>query len=102
VQSVGLIHFLIVGLFCLSVGLLGVLGKRSIFGMLLSLELMFSGINISLIAFSYFGANFSGQSLVLFVLAGTGCESVLALSLIVLLYRQRKTTDVENLNLLKG
>ena len=82
-------------LFC--VGLLGVIVRRNILVIYMSLELMLNAANLALAAFSRFNNNLDGQVIVLFVITVAAAEVALGLALIVALYRRRQTTHVEDL-----
>lgn len=109
--SVGLPTYLIVGaiLFCL--GLYGVLSKRNVIAVLMSIELMLNAVNINFIAFNRFLWNqsavvdlqhiLSGHVSALFVLVVSAAEIAVGLALVIMLYRNRNTTNVDEVNWLK-
>ena len=78
-------------LFCL--GLIGFISRRNLIIMFLCTEMMFQGVAISLIAFSRFHMNDTGQTFVIFVLTIAAAEAALALGLVVLLFRRKHTLD---------
>ncbi len=98
---VGLPHYLIVSalLFCL--GLFGVVVRRSLLVIYMSLELMLNAANLALVAFSRFNDNLDGQVMVFFVITVAAAEVAVGLALIVALYRKRQTAHVEDLTTLK-
>lgn len=91
--------FVSVALFC--VGLLGVIVRRNILVIYMSLELMLNAANLALAAFSRFNNNLNGQIIVFFVITVAAAEVALGLALIVALYRRRQTTHVEDLATMK-
>ena len=93
IDSLTLSHFLMTGavLFCL--GLIGFISRRNLIIMFLCTEMMFQGVAISLIAFSRFHMNDTGQTFVIFVLTIAAAEAALALGLVVLLFRRKHTLD---------
>lgn len=103
--QVGLEHYLVVSalLFCL--GLLGVIMRRNILIVYMSLELMLNAANLSLVAFSRFkdrmGDHLSGQMMVLFIITVAAAEVAVGLALIVALYRKRASAHTEDLATLK-
>lgn len=101
-DSLTLSHFLMTGaiLFCL--GLIGFMTRRNLIIMFLCTEMMFQGIVISLTAFSRFHMNVTGQTFVIFVLTIAAAEAALALGLVVLLFRRRRTLDALAWSDLKG
>jgi NADH-quinone oxidoreductase subunit K len=99
---VGLQHYLAVSalLFCL--GLLGVIARRNVLVIYMSLELMLNAANLALAAFSRFNNNLDGQVIVFFIITVAASEVAVGLALIVALYRRRQTTHVEDLATLKN
>ncbi|MFC4769507.1 NADH-quinone oxidoreductase subunit NuoK [Effusibacillus consociatus] len=88
-------------LFCL--GLFGVLWKRNIIIVLVSIELMLNAANINLVAFSRMGMapNISGQVFALFAMVIAACEVAVGLAVLISLYRNRNSSDVKDMNLTK-
>ena len=97
----GLEHYLVVSalLFCL--GLLGVVTRRNLLVMYMSLELMLNAANLALVSFSRFNNNLNGQILVFFIITVAAAEVAVGLALIVALYRKRQTAHVEDLTTMK-
>lgn len=91
---IGLYNYLVVGaiLFCL--GLIGFLARRNLIVLFLSAEMMLQGVALNLVAFARFWGNLQGQAFVLFMIAVAACEAAIALALILMLYRSRKSLDV--------
>src|SRR5438067_3655382 len=87
-------HFLVVGavLFCL--GAIGFLARRNLIIMFLSAEMMLQGVALNLCAFARYRGNLQGQAFVLFILTVAACEAGIALALILMLYKTRRTLDV--------
>ena len=87
-----------------SVGLYGVLTRRHLIGMLMSIELMLNAANINFVAFAHFGSPDApaGAAFALFVIAVSACEMAVALALVVAIYRHRKTMDPGKLKELSG
>jgi NADH-quinone oxidoreductase subunit K len=100
-MHVGLEHYLVVSalLFCL--GLMGVIARRNILLIYMSLELMLNAANLALVAFSRFTNNLDGQIMVFFIITVAAAEVAVGLALIVALYRKRQTAHVEDLTLLR-
>jgi NADH-quinone oxidoreductase subunit K len=90
-------HYLAVSaaLFCL--GLLGVILRRNLLIMYMSLELMLNAANLTLVAFSRFKNNLDGQIMVFFIITVAAAEVAVGLALIVALYRRKQTAHVEDL-----
>ncbi|BCJ87734.1 NADH-quinone oxidoreductase subunit NuoK [Effusibacillus dendaii] len=88
-------------LFCL--GLFGVLWKRNIIIVLVSIELMLNAVNINLVAFSRLGLspNINGQIFALFVMVIAACEVAVGLAVLIAIYRNRSSSDIKDMNLTK-
>src|SRR5512134_3454283 len=101
VSPVGLEHYLIVSalLFCL--GVLGVIMRRNLLVMYMSLELMLNSANLALVGFSRFNNTLNGQILVFFIITVAAAEVAVGLALIVALYRKRQSAHVEDLTSMK-
>lgn len=93
---------LALALFC--AGLYGVLSRRHLIGVLIGLELMLNAASLNLLAFSRAGLGdaTTGQVLVLFIIGLAAAEVALALSIIVALFRRRRSVDVDRLRELRG
>lgn len=101
-DSLTLSHFLLTGavLFCL--GLVGFITRRNLIIMFLCTEMMFQGVAVSLVAFSRYHLNDTGQTFVIFVLTIAAAEAALALGLVVLLFRRKRTLDALAWSQLQG
>jgi NADH-quinone oxidoreductase subunit K len=100
-MNVGLQHYLIVSGLLFSIGLLGVVIRRNLIVIFMSLELMLNAANLSLVAFSRYNSNLDGQVMVFFTITVAAAEVAVGLALIVALYRKRQTAHVEDLTTLK-
>ena len=100
-MHVGLEHYLVVSaaLFCL--GVLGVILRRNLLVIYMSLELMLNAANLALVAFSRFNNNLNGQVMVFFIITVAAAEVAVGLALIVALYHKRQTAHVEDLTGMK-
>jgi NADH-quinone oxidoreductase subunit K len=87
-------NYLIVGAVLFALGMVGFLTRRNMIIMFLSAEMMLQGVALNLVAFSKFRGDLGGQVLVLFILAVAACEAAIALALILMLYKRRKSLDV--------
>src|SRR5207248_10693630 len=99
-KGVTLEHYVVVSalLFCL--GLLGVIVRRNLLVIYMSLELMLNAANLALVSFSRFSNNLDGQVFVFFIITVAAAEVAVGLALIVALYRKRQTAHVEDLTTL--
>jgi len=100
-MSVGLGHYLVVSalLFCL--GLLGVIVRRNLLVIYMSLELMLNAANLAFVALSRFNNNLSGQVMVFFIITVAAAEVSVGLALIVALFRKRQSAHVEDLTTMR-
>ena len=101
-NSVTLAHFLFTGAVLFALGVVGFLTRRNLIIMFLCTEMMFQGIAVSLVAFSRFHRHDTGQTFVIFVLTIAAAEAALALGLVVLLFRRRRTLDAQAWGDLQG
>ena len=95
-------HYLIVSAILFSVGAAGVLFRRNAIVIFMCIELMLNAVNLTLIAFSQFLGDQQGQILVFFVMTVAAAEAAVGLAIVIAIYRNRETTDIDSLNLLKG
>ena len=100
-MSVGLEHYLIVSVLLFCLGLFGVIARRNLLVIYMSLELMLNAANLALVAFSRFNQNLNGQVMVLFIITVAAAEVAVGLALIVALYRKRQSAHVEDLATMK-
>jgi len=97
----GLEHYLTVSalLFCL--GLFGVISRRNLLVIYMSLELMLNAANLAFVALSRFTNNIDGQVMVFFIITVAAAEVAVGLALIVALYRKKQSAHVEDLTSMK-
>jgi NADH-quinone oxidoreductase subunit K len=100
-SGVGLEHFLTVSALLFCVGLLGVIVRRNLLIIYMSLELMLNAASLALIAFSRYNNDLNGQVFVFFIITVAAAEVAVGLALIVALYRRKQTAHVEGLVTLK-
>ena len=93
-SPVNLQSYLIVGAALFVLGMVGFLTRRNLILMFLSAEMMLQGVALNLVAFSRYHGNLGGQVLTLFIVTVAACEAAIALALILMLYRRRKSLDV--------
>lgn len=100
-MEITLNHYLGVAAVLFVIGLMGVLTRRNLIIIYMSLEMMLQAANLTLVAFSRFNGSLEGQVLVFFVITVAAAEVAVGLALIVALYRLRQTTQVQDLTTLK-
>ncbi|MBI3013994.1 MAG: NADH-quinone oxidoreductase subunit NuoK [Candidatus Tectomicrobia bacterium] len=99
---VPLSHYLIVSAALFAIGVAGVLVRRNAIIIFLSIEIMLNAVNLTFVAFSRFLDSLSGQIIVFFVMTVAAAEAAVGLAIIVSIYRNRESVDVDRVNLLKG
>ncbi len=102
-SMLSLSDFLVLGaiLFCLSVA--GIfLNRKNVIILLMCIELMLLAVNMNFIAFSFFLGDIAGQVFVFFILTVAAAESAIGLAILVVLFRNRNTINVDDLDTLKG
>ena len=98
-----LTHYLVLGAFLFAISVMGIfLNRRNVIIMLMAIELMLLAVNLNFIAFAHFLADPAGQIFVFFILTVAAAESAIGLAILVLLFRNVGTIDVEELGSLKG
>lgn len=86
-------------LFC--IGVIGVLIRRNAIIIFMSIELMLNSINLSFVAFSSFLGDIKGQIFVFFILAVAAAETAIGLAIIIALYRNKQTINIDEINIMK-
>lgn len=94
-------HYVVVSALLAAIGTAGVLTRRNIVVVLMSIELILNAVNINLVGFSQHLGSVRGQVFALFVIADAVAEAAVGLALLIALYRLRKTVFTDEVNLLK-
>ena len=100
--TVSLNSYLILSAFLFCTGIYGVLARKNAVLVLMSIELMLNAVNINLVAFSAFRGNISGQVFALFVITIAAAEVGVGLAIVLLIYRNEHTSDLDEVDQLKG
>jgi NADH-quinone oxidoreductase subunit K len=96
-------HYLVLGAILFAISVVGIfLNRRNIIVLLMAIELMLLAVNLNFIAFSHYLADIEGQVFVFFILTVAAAESAIGLAILVVLFRNLNTIDVEDLDSLKG
>lgn len=96
-------HFLIVGALLFSISVAGIfLNRKNMLIILMCIELMLLAVNINFIAFSHFNQDIAGQVFVFFILTVAAAEAAIGLAILVVLFRNRGTINVQELDTMKG
>ena len=98
---ISLEYFLILSIILFSIGVIGVLIRRNAIIIFMSIELMLNSINLSLVSFSSFMGDSQGQILVFFVMAVAAAEAAIGLAIIIALFRNKETINIDEINILK-
>lgn len=100
---IGLSDYLIVGATLFAIAVAGIIiNRKNVITIMMCIELMLLAININFIAFSRYLDDVQGQVFVLFILTVAAAEAAIGLAILVALFRNRTTIDVDELNRLKG
>jgi NADH-quinone oxidoreductase subunit K len=102
-SSITLGHFLSLGALLFAMSIVGIfLNRRNLIVLLMAIELMLLAVNMNFVAFSYYLGDMHGQIFVFFILTVAAAESAIGLAILVLLFRNKNSISVEELNTLKG
>jgi NADH-quinone oxidoreductase subunit K len=94
-------YYLILGAVIFAIGVIGVLIRRNLIVILMSIELMLNAVNLNFIAFANFLGSMDGQVIVFFVMAVAAAEAVIGLAIVISVFRHRQTLDPQAMQLLK-
>ena len=96
-------HFLSLGAMRFALSVIGIfLNRRNLIVLLMAIELMLLAVNMNFVAFSYYLGDMHGQVFVFFILTVAAAESAIGLAILVVLFRERKSINVEQLDTMKG
>ena len=96
-------HYLVLGAILFAISVVGIfLNRRNIIVLLMAIELMLLAVNLNFIAFSHYLGDLAGQVFVFFILTVAAAESAIGLAILVVLFRQRRSINVDELSSLKG
>jgi NADH-quinone oxidoreductase subunit K len=96
-------HYLILGAILFSISIVGIfLNRKNVIILLMAIELMLLAVNLNFIAFSHFMADVAGQVFVFFILTVAAAESAIGLAILVVLFRNVRSINVDDLDQLKG
>jgi NADH-quinone oxidoreductase subunit K len=100
---VGLSHYLILGALLFAISVFGIfLNRKNVIILLMAIELMLLAVNLNFIAFSHYLNDIAGQVFVFFILTVAAAESAIGLAILVVLFRNLHTINVDDLDSLKG
>ncbi len=99
--SIPLNYYLVLSAVLFSIGVVGVLTRRNAIIVFMCVELMLNSVNLTLISFSAFLGDGAGQILVLFVMAVAAAEASVGLAIIIALFRNKQTVNIDEINIMK-
>ncbi len=98
-----LTHFLVLAAILFAISVLGIfLNRKNVIVLLMAIELMLLAVNFNFVAFSHYLSDTAGQIFVFFILTVAAAESAIGLAILVVLFRNMNTINVEDLGSLKG
>jgi NADH-quinone oxidoreductase subunit K len=101
--DITLYHYLTLGGFLFALSVVGIfMNRRNLIVLLMAIELMLLAVNLNFVAFSHFLGDMQGQVFVFFILTVAAAESAIGLAILVVLFRNRSTIAVDELDTLKG
>ena len=102
-MNLTLAHFLVLGAILFAISVVGIfMNRKNIIVLLMAIELMLLAVNMNFIAFSHYLGDAAGQIFVIFILTVAAAESAIGLAILVVLFRNLNTINVEELDSLKG
>jgi len=100
---ISLSHYLVLGAVLFAIGIVGIfLNRKNVIILLMAIELMLLAVNMNFIAFSHYLQDISGQVFVFFILTVAAAESAIGLAILIVLFRNLRTINVDDLDKLKG
>jgi NADH-quinone oxidoreductase subunit K len=102
-MTISLAHYLVLGAMLFSISVVGIfLNRRNLIVLLMAIELMLLAVNMNFVAFSHYLGDLHGQIVVFFILTVAAAESAIGLAILVVLFRNLNSINVEDLDQLKG
>jgi NADH-quinone oxidoreductase subunit K len=100
---VSLSHYLVLGAILFAIGVVGIfLNRKNVIILLMAIELMLLAVNLNFVAFSYYLQDIAGQIFVFFILTVAAAEAAIGLAILVVLFRNMRTINVDDMDKLKG
>jgi NADH-quinone oxidoreductase subunit K len=96
-------HFLVLGALMFCISMAGIfINRKNVIILLMAIELMLLSVNLNFVAFSYYLGDVQGQVFVFFILTVAAAEAAIGLAILVVLFRNRQTINVADLDMMKG
>ncbi len=99
--QVSTVHYIFLSTALLTVGIIGVLTRRNVVIILMSIELILNSVNINLVAFSHQLQSVSGQAFAIFIIVDAAAEAAVGLGIIIALFRNKETVNADEIDLMK-
>lgn len=100
--EIGTLHYVVLGFVLFLVGIVGIIVRRNMITVLMSIELVLNSVNLNFIAFSYSHGELTGQIFSIFTIAVAAGEAAVGLGILIALFRLRQTTEVDQATELSG
>ncbi len=101
ISDIPIPYYLAVSAVLFTIGMVGVLTRRNVIVVFMCIELMLNSVNLTLVAFSAFHGNTTGQILVFFVMAVAAAEASVGLAIIITLFRNSRKVNIDEFNIMK-
>jgi NADH-quinone oxidoreductase subunit K len=95
------LHYLVLGTALFLLGVIGVLTRRNVVIVLMSIELILNAVNLNLVAFSRMWGGLNGQVFAIFVITDAAAEAAVGLGILIAFFRNKETVNIDEVNLLK-
>jgi NADH-quinone oxidoreductase subunit K len=95
-------HYLVLAAALFTIGVIGVMVRRNVIILFMSIELMLNAVNLNLVAFSRLYGHVVGQVFALFIVAVAAAEAAVGLGILLAFYRNKETLNIDEMNLLRG
>ena len=95
------LHYLVLGAALFLLGVIGVLTRRNVVIVLMSIELILNAVNLNLVAFSRLWGGLQGQVFAIFVITDAAAEAAVGLGILIAFFRNKETVNIDEVNLLK-
>lgn len=101
-MTIGLNAYLLVSAILFFVGVAGVITRKNIFIIFMSIELMLNAVNLTFVSFSRYLNNMSGQAIVFLVIAVAAAEAAIGLAIVILLFKNKDSLNIDDFDTMKG
>jgi NADH-quinone oxidoreductase subunit K len=98
---IGPTHYLVLSAIVFSIGVVGVLTRRNVIIVFMCIELMLNAVNLNLVAFAHYLQNINGQVFAVFVITVAAAEAAVGLGIVISVFRNKETVNVDEIDLMK-